>query len=58
MERDSESGMEKMAVGHHINDRGHVIQRSRNRRTGDQDENQEFINIDDSKCWNSRRSKQ
>lgn len=42
MERDSESGLEKMAIGHHINERGHVIERSRNRRTGDQDESQEF----------------
>lgn len=50
MERDSETGLEKMAVGHHINERGHVIERSRNRRTGDQDENQEFINLDDSQA--------
>jgi len=49
MERDSETGLEKMAIGHHINERGHVIEKSRNRRTGDQDENQEFINLDDSK---------
>ena len=47
MERDSTSGMEKMAIGHHIRDRGHVIERSRNRRTGNQDENQEFINLDE-----------
>lgn len=46
-ERDSASGLERIAIGHHINDRGHVIERSRNNRTGDEDENQEFINIDE-----------
>lgn len=48
-ERDSESGMHKMAVGHHIHDRGHVIERSQNVRTGDQSENQDFINLDEGK---------
>uniref|UniRef100_A0A0B7ATA3 Myeloid leukemia factor 1 n=1 Tax=Arion vulgaris TaxID=1028688 RepID=A0A0B7ATA3_9EUPU len=45
--RDSLSGVEKVAVGHHINDRGHVIERSRNNRTGEQNENQDFINLDE-----------
>ncbi len=47
--RDSERQMEKMAIGHHINDRGHVITRSRNTGTGEQEENQDLYNIDDSK---------
>ncbi|KAL5015066.1 hypothetical protein ScPMuIL_009336 [Solemya velum] len=46
-ERDSESGLHKMAVGHHIHDRAHVIERSHNVRTGDQSENQDFINLDE-----------
>ncbi|XP_033763255.1 myeloid leukemia factor 1-like [Pecten maximus] len=45
--RDSESGVEKMAIGHHINDRGHVIEQSRNHRTGQQDRNEDLINLDD-----------
>ncbi|XP_005111632.2 myeloid leukemia factor 1 [Aplysia californica] len=45
--RDSETGLEKMAVGHHINDRGHVVERSRNARTGEAHENQELINLDE-----------
>merc|ERR1719320_2131242 len=36
-----------MAVGHHIYDRGHVVERSRNRRTNDTEENQEYLNIDE-----------
>ncbi len=47
--RDSERQMEKMAIGHHINDRGHVITRSRNTGTGEQEETQDLYNIDDSK---------
>lgn len=47
--KDSESGVEKMSVGHHIKERGHVMEKSRNRRTGDQDEEENLINLDDSK---------
>lgn len=44
--RDSVKGVEKISVGHHINDRGHVIERSRH-RDGQQHENQELINLDE-----------
>lgn len=47
--RDSESGLERMAIGHHIGDRAHIVERSRNRRTGDREERQDFINLDESK---------
>ncbi|XP_010950338.1 LOW QUALITY PROTEIN: myeloid leukemia factor 1 [Camelus ferus] len=46
--RDSESGLEKMAVGHHLQDRAHVIKKSKNNRTGDEEVNQEFINMNES----------
>lgn len=46
--KDSESGLEKMAIGHHIHDRAHVIKKSKNRKTGDEEINQEFINLDES----------
>ncbi|XP_013917974.1 PREDICTED: myeloid leukemia factor 1 isoform X8 [Thamnophis sirtalis] len=45
--RDSESGLEKMAIGHHIHDRGHVVQKAKNNKTGDEELNQEFINLDE-----------
>lgn len=32
--RDSDSGLEQMSIGHHIRDRAHILQRSRNHRTG------------------------
>ncbi|XP_070609616.1 myeloid leukemia factor 1 isoform X2 [Erythrolamprus reginae] len=45
--RDSESGFEKMAIGHHIHDRAHVVQKAKNNKTGDEELNQEFINLDE-----------
>ncbi|XP_074183058.1 myeloid leukemia factor 1 isoform X5 [Rhinolophus sinicus] len=46
--RDSDSGLEKMAIGHHLHDRAHVIQKSKNKKTGDEEVNQEFINMNES----------
>ncbi|XP_006878298.1 PREDICTED: LOW QUALITY PROTEIN: myeloid leukemia factor 1 [Chrysochloris asiatica] len=46
--RDSDSGLEKMAIGHHIHNRAHVIKKSKNKKTGDEEVNQEFININES----------
>ncbi|XP_040336537.1 myeloid leukemia factor 1 isoform X4 [Herpailurus yagouaroundi] len=46
--RDSDSGLEKMAVGHHLHDRAHVIKKSKNSKTGDEEVNQEFINMNES----------
>lgn len=46
--RDSESGLESLAIGHHIGDRAHIVGRSQNRRTGDREERQDFINLDES----------
>lgn len=48
--RDSESGMERMSIGHHIGDRAHVVERSRNRRTGDREDRQDFINLEESEA--------
>ncbi|XP_061573082.1 myeloid leukemia factor 2 isoform X2 [Cololabis saira] len=45
--RDSESGLESLAIGHHIGERAHVVERSRNRRTGDREERQDFINLEE-----------
>ncbi|XP_060905297.1 myeloid leukemia factor 2 isoform X2 [Labrus mixtus] len=45
--RDSESGLERLAIGHHIGERAHIMERSRNRRTGDREERQDYINLDE-----------
>lgn len=44
-EADSQSNTRKMAIGHHIGDRGHVIERES--RNGEMEEKQEFLNIDE-----------
>ncbi|NXX24527.1 MLF1 factor, partial [Nicator chloris] len=48
--KDSESGLEKIAIGHHIHDRAHVVEKSRNTKTGNEEMNQEFINLDESEA--------
>lgn len=48
--RDSGKGMEKMSIGHHIGDRSHVIEKARNSRTGDMEEKQDFVNIDETEA--------
>ncbi|XP_041573946.2 myeloid leukemia factor 1 isoform X2 [Taeniopygia guttata] len=48
--KDSESGLEKISVGHHIQDRAHVIKKSKNSKTGDEEINQEFFNLDESEA--------
>jgi len=48
--RDSEREIEKMAIGRHLNERGHVITRQRSTRTGDIDENQDYINLDEAEA--------
>ncbi|XP_031431578.1 LOW QUALITY PROTEIN: myeloid leukemia factor 2 [Clupea harengus] len=45
--RDSDSGLERMSIGHHIGERAHVMERSRNRRTGDREDRQDFINLEE-----------
>lgn len=46
--RDSESGLERLSIGHHLGERAHIMERSRNRRTGDREERQDFINLEES----------
>ncbi|KAG7253679.1 hypothetical protein CRUP_021030 [Coryphaenoides rupestris] len=61
--KDSESGLEKMAIGHHIQDRGHVVEKKHNKKTGEKELNQDFQNMDESEAqsfdeeWQSELSK-
>lgn len=45
--QDSRSGMKKMAIGHHIGERSHVIEREKNVRTGEEAERQDFVNLEE-----------
>lgn len=44
---DSRSGVRKMAVGRHIGERGHVREKEHNYQTGDVEEKEDFINIEE-----------
>ncbi|XP_060804902.1 myeloid leukemia factor isoform X2 [Amyelois transitella] len=45
--QDSRTGTKKMSIGHHIGERAHVIEREQNVYSGDAEERQEFINLDE-----------
>ena len=44
---DSESGVKKMAVGHHLGECSHTIERSHNLLSGERVERQDFVNLDE-----------
>lgn len=44
--QDSRTGTKKMAIGHYIGDRAHIIEREQS-GSGDHEERQEFLNIDE-----------
>lgn len=45
--QDSRSGVKKMAIGHHIGERGHIIEREQNMHSGQHEERQDFINLEE-----------
>ncbi|OAD54810.1 Myeloid leukemia factor [Eufriesea mexicana] len=57
---DSRTGTKKMAIEHHIGDRAHILEREQNVHSGEQEEHQEFINLDEEEAesfnneWESR----
>ncbi|XP_050533843.1 myeloid leukemia factor-like [Daktulosphaira vitifoliae] len=44
---DSKTGVKKLAIEHHIGNRGHIVERQQNVFSGVKEENQEFINLSD-----------
>lgn len=45
--QDSRTGVKKMAIGHHIYDRGHIVEREQNLHEGTEEERQDFINLEE-----------
>lgn len=45
---DSASGTRKMAIGHHIGERARVLEKEQNVRTGQREEREELINLEES----------
>ena len=52
---DSQSGTKKMSIGHHIGERAHIIEREQNVHSGDQEERQDFINLDEDEAEDFNR---
>lgn len=46
--QDSTSGKKKMAIGHHLGEKGHVVEKEQNLHTGEREEREDFINLDES----------
>ncbi|KAJ8981903.1 hypothetical protein NQ317_007295 [Molorchus minor] len=44
---DSITGTKKMSIGHHIGERAHIIEKEQNTHTGDMEEREDLINIED-----------
>lgn len=47
---DSRTGTRKMAIGHHIGERSHIIEREHQQTAGSSEERQEFINLDETEA--------
>ncbi|XP_065343632.1 myeloid leukemia factor isoform X2 [Cloeon dipterum] len=45
--QDSKSGVKKMAVGHHLGPRAHIVEKSQDTRTGQFEENVQLVNLSD-----------
>lgn len=45
--QDSTTGKKQMAIGHHIGERAHVIEKEQNLHTGEREEREDFINLDE-----------
>lgn len=45
--QDSMNGVKKMAIGHHIGERAHIIEKEQDLQSGQLEERQEFINLEE-----------
>lgn len=48
--QDSRTGVSKMAIGQHIGERAHVIERQKNAYTGEEEETVDLINVDETEA--------
>lgn len=44
---DSRSGVKKMAIGHHIGDRAHIVEKEKNVYTGEEEHREDLVNLDE-----------
>lgn len=53
--QDSASGKKKMAIGHHLGEKAHVVEKEQNMHTGQREEREDFINLDESETEDFER---
>lgn len=53
--QDSQRGIKKMAIGHHIGERAHIIEKEQDTRSGQLEERQDFINLDEDEAEDFNR---
>lgn len=44
---DSRTGVKKMAIGHHIGERAHIVEREKNVYTGEEEQREDLVNLDE-----------
>lgn len=54
--QDSTTGKKKMAIGHHIGEQAHVVEKEQNLHTGEREEREDFINLDEDETEEFERS--
>lgn len=52
---DTRTGTKKMAIGHHIGERAHIVEKEQNMHTGDREEREDFINLDEDEAEDFNR---
>lgn len=45
--RDSRTGRHEMSIGHHLHDRSHVVKKSKNVYTGHEEQEEDFVNVEE-----------
>ena len=45
--RDSRTGRHEMSIGHHVHDKSHVVKKSKNVYTGQEDHEEDFVNVEE-----------
>lgn len=48
--RDSRTGHQELAIGHHIQDRAHIKKKSKNAYTGEEEQAEDFVNLEEAEA--------
>lgn len=48
--RDSRSGRQEMAIGHHLHNKAHIKKKAKNAYTGEEEQGEEFVNLEENEA--------